>query len=183
MLTGQGAFSVSRPCPACFGRGKIVQQPCGKCRGTGTYEKQSTVDVTIPAGIESGQQVRLAGLGEPGGAGGAAGDLLLEVRVQPHPKFTRKGRDLHSRLSLDMIDAALGTEADVQTMHGAVSLKVPPGIQPGQRMRIPGHGLETSDGRKGDHYVEVQVRIPKELTEEQKKLLEQLRRTPSPARS
>jgi len=182
-LTGQGAFTVARPCPACFGRGKIVQQPCGKCRGAGTYEKQSTVEVTIPAGIESGRQVRLAGLGEPGTAGGQPGDLLLEVHVQPHPRFTRKGRDLYSKLSLDMADAALGTEADVQTMHGAVTLKVPPGIQPGQKMRIPGHGLETSDGRKGDHYVEVQVRIPKKLTDEQRELLERLRHTPRPARS
>ncbi|NLW50765.1 MAG: molecular chaperone DnaJ [Candidatus Brocadiaceae bacterium] len=183
ILTGQGAFSVSRPCPACFGRGKIVQQPCGQCRGAGVYEKQSTVEVKIPAGIEDGRQIRLAGLGEPGTAHGRAGDLLLEVRVQPHKKFTRKGRDLYSGLALDMVDAALGTEVDVRTMHGLVALKVPPGVQPGQKMRIPGHGLRTSDGREGDHYVELQVRIPKELTEEQRKLLERLRRTPSPARS
>ena len=182
VLSGQGAFSVSRPCPACFGRGKIVQQPCGKCRGTGTYEKQSTVEVTIPAGIGNGQQIRLAGLGESGSGRGKPGDLLLEVRVEAHPKFTRKGRDLYSKLNVDMVDAALGTEVDVQTLHGVVALRVPAGIQPGQRMRIPGHGLETSDGRKGDHYVEVQVRIPKDLTDEQRKLLEQLRRTPSAAR-
>lgn len=183
ILTGQGGFTVARPCPICFGRGNIVQQPCGKCKGSGTCGEQQTIEVRIPAGIEDGKKMRLAGLGEPGAGGGKPGDLLLEVRVAPHERFERRGRNLYSKLRIDMVDAALGTEVDVQTMHGVVALKVPPGIQPGQKLRIAGHGLETSDGRKGDHFVEVQVRIPKDLSEEQRRLLEQLRRTPSPARS
>jgi molecular chaperone DnaJ len=176
VLSGQGAFSVARPCPACFGRGKIIQTPCGKCRGSGAVEEQSVVEVRIPAGIEDGQKMRLAGMGQPGAAGGPAGDLLLEVHVQPHPHFERKGRDVYSTCTVDMVDAALGTKVDLQTMEGAVTLTVPPGTQPGQKLRIPGHGLRTSDGRQGDHYVEVKVRIPRDLTDEQKDLLKRLRR-------
>jgi len=179
---GQGAFSVARPCPACFGRGKIIQTPCGKCRGGGSVEDSSVVEVKIPAGIEDGQKMRLAGLGQPGAGGGETGDLLLEVHVRQHRQFRRKGRDIYSTAGVDMVDAALGTEVDVQTMHGPISMKVPPGAQPGQKLRIPGYGLETSDGRKGDHYVELRVRIPRNLTDEQKKLLEQLRRAPTAAK-
>jgi molecular chaperone DnaJ len=182
VLAGQGAFSVARVCPACFGRGRIIQTPCGKCGGTGTVEESSVIEVRIPAGIEDGQKMRLAGMGQPGVGGGPAGDLLLEVRVRPHATWERKGRDIYSSVTVDMVDAALGTEVDVQTMQGAVALKVPPGAQPGQKLRIPGYGLETSDGRKGDHYVQVQVRIPRHLTDEQRKLLEQLRRTPAGAK-
>ncbi|KPK65971.1 MAG: hypothetical protein AMK73_01425 [Planctomycetes bacterium SM23_32] len=182
VLSGQGAFSVARPCPACFGRGKIIQTPCGKCRGGGSVEDSSVVEVKIPAGIEDGQKMRLAGLGQPGAGGGETGDLLLEVHVRQHRQFRRKGRDIYSTAGVDMVDAALGTEVDVQTMHGPISMKVPPGAQPGQKLRIPGYGLETSDGRKGDHYVELRVRIPRNLTDEQKKLLEQLRRAPTAAK-
>ena len=181
VLSGQGGFSVSTPCPSCFGRGRIIETPCGRCRGTGTVEDMSRVKVTIPKGISDGQRMRLAHLGQPGSGGGEAGDLLLEVKVAPHPVYRRRGRDIYSKAAVSMVDAALGTERDVQTMHGAVTLKIPPGTQPGQKLRIRGYGLETSDGRKGDHYVEVQVSIPRKLTEEQKRLLKQLRRAPAAA--
>jgi len=179
VLTGQGAFSVSRPCPACFGRGRVIQTPCRSCRGSGTVEQTSRVDVAIPQGIQDGQKMRLAGLGEPGVGGGAPGDLLLEVHVQAHPHFERKGRDIYSRVKVDMVRAALGCEVDVSTLQGEVTLKVPAGTQPGQKLRIPGYGMETSDGRKGDHYVEVQVVIPRNLTPEQKRLLAQFRKAPA----
>jgi molecular chaperone DnaJ len=182
VLSGQGAFSVARPCPRCFGRGKIIQKPCGVCRGSGTVEEPARVEVAIPRGVQDKQKIRLAGLGEPGVAGGAAGDLLLEVNVQPHARFRRKGRDIYSKARVGMADAALGTKVDVETMHGMVSVSVPAGTQPGQRLRVPGYGLETSDGRKGDHYVEVQVAIPRKLTAEQRRLLEELRRAPTAAR-
>ncbi len=178
-LSGQGAFSVAHRCPACFGRGKIIQKPCRKCQGAGSVDEPSVVSVSIPTGIEDGKKMRLAGMGEPGVGGGPAGDLLLEVRVQPHPKFERKGRNLYSTVEIDMVEAALGCDVDVQTLHEFVTLKVPAGIQPGQKLRVAGHGLETSDGRKGDHFVEVRVRIPRDLTEEQRRLLEQLRRAPA----
>lgn len=183
VFSGGGAFSMARPCPACFGRGHIVQSPCPQCRGAGAVEEMSAVDVKVPVGTETGQRMRLAGLGQPGTAGGASGDLFLEVHVQPHPTFARKGRNVYSKVQVDMADAALGTRVDVQTLQGEVTVRVPPGTQPGQRLRIPGYGVTTPDGRKGDHYVEVQVSIPKDLTEEQRRLLDQLRRAPARAKS
>ncbi len=179
VLTGQGGFSVARPCPSCFGRGKIIERPCDRCRGSGAIEESSDVEVKIPRGVKDGQKLRLAGLGEPGGGGGSSGDLLIEVKVEPHPEFDRKGRDIHSKVRVDMVDAALGTEVDVPTLQGMVSVRVPPGTQPGQKLRIPGYGLETSDGRKGDHYVEVVVSIPRKLSDEQRALLRQLKRAPA----
>ena len=183
VLSGQGAFSVARPCPACFGRGRIIRRPCGKCRGGGTLEEPVLVEVKVPAGVEDGQRMRLAGLGQPGVGGGPNGDLLLEVRVQPHPAFARRGRDIHSKVQVNMVDAALGTQVEIQTLRGTVTVTVPPGTQPGQRLRIAGYGLQTADGKKGHHYVEVQVRIPRSLTEEQRRLLEQLRGVPAGAKS
>lgn len=182
VLSGQGAFSVARPCPSCFGRGRIMQTPCGRCRGTGSVQEPSTIEVKIPPGIEDRQKIRLASLGQPGVGGGRPGDLLLEVHVQPHARFERKGRDIHSKVHVNMVEAALGTKVDVQTMQGRVTVTVPPGTQPDQKLRIPGYGLQTSDRRKGDHYVEIQVSIPRDLTEEQKRLLEQLRRAPAVAK-
>ncbi len=178
VLTGQGAFSVARPCPACFGRGKIIQTPCGRCGGTGSVEESKRVEVTIPKAIQDGQKIRLAGLGEPGVNGGKAGNLILEVHVAAHPRFERKGRDIYSKARVDMVDAALGADVDVATLSGTVTLKVPPGTQPGQKLRIAGYGIETSDGRKGDHYVTVQVAIPKKLTREQRQLLRKFKQTP-----
>jgi DnaJ-class molecular chaperone len=141
------------------------------------------VDVKIPAGVEDGQKMRLAGLGERGAGGGPSGDLILEIRVAPHPDFVRKGRDIYGTVHVSMVDAALGTSLDAPTLNGIVTVKVPPGTQPGQKLRIKGQGLETSDGRKGDHYVEVQVTVPRRLTEEQRRLLEQLRHAPASAKS
>jgi molecular chaperone DnaJ len=181
VLTGQGGFTVSRPCPTCFGRGKVIQRPCGRCRGGGAVEVTSRVEVTVPKGVQDGQKLRLAGLGEPGAGGGAAGDLLIEIRVQAHPTFERRGRDIHSKALVSMVDAALGTDIDVATLHGTVTAKVPAGTQPGQKLRLRGHGLETSDGRRGDHYVEIQVSVPRKLSDEQRRLLEQLRRAPAPS--
>jgi molecular chaperone DnaJ len=182
VLSGQGAFSVARPCPRCFGRGRIIQQPCGQCRGSGTVEEPARVEVNIPKGIQDKQKMRLAGMGQPGAGKGAPGDLLLEVNVRPHPNFERKGRDIYSKARVDMVDAALGTKVDVETMQGGVTVVVPPGTQPGQRLRVPGYGLETSDGRKGDHYVEVQVTVPSKLSAEQRRLLEQWRHAPAAAK-
>jgi molecular chaperone DnaJ len=182
VLSGQGGFSVGRPCPACFGRGRIIQKPCSRCHGSGGVQDQSRVDVKIPAGVEDGQKMRLAGMGERGAGGGAAGDLILEVRVASHPDFERKGRDIYGKVQVSMVEAALGTEVDAPTMHGVAMVKVPAGTQPGQKLRLKGRGLETSDGRKGDHYVEVEVVVPRKLTEEQRRLLEELRRAPASAK-
>lgn len=174
VATGQGGFSVSRPCPQCFGRGKIVQKPCAACRGTGTTEQVSKVEIKIPAGIDDGKRMRLAGMGEPGLGGAPAGDLILEVRVQSHRTFRREGLNVFSTACVSMVDAALGATVEVQTMNGTGEVRVPPGTQPRQKLRLKGHGLKGPDGRKGDHFVEVQVVIPKDLTEKQKELLRKL---------
>ena len=168
---GVGGFSLSRACPQCFGRGKIIQNPCAVCRGSGMVERAASVDVNIPKGIEDGRRLRLAGMGEPGVGGGGAGDLILELHVKSHPDFRREGLNVHSTAVIHMVEAALGTRADVKTMDGTVTVKVPPGTQPGRRLRLKGRGLEGPDGRKGDHYVEVQVRIPTDLTRRQQELL------------
>jgi len=180
VANGLGGFSLSRPCPQCFGRGRIIHHPCAACEGTGMAERLTSVQVRVPPGIENGQKLRLRGMGEPGLGGGQNGDLILEVQVESHPRFTRRGLDVYSSVTLDMVDAALGTKLDVQTMNGAVQVTVPPGTQPGQKLRLKGRGLRGADGRQGDHFVEVRVRIPRNLTERQKELLRELsRRTAS----
>jgi len=174
VATGQGGFTVARPCPQCFGRGKIVQKPCAACQGTGMTEQVNRVEVEIPPGIDDGKRLRLAGMGEPGLGGAPAGDLILEVRVQGHPTFRREGLDVFSTVRVSMVDAALGTTVEVQTMNGAGKVRVPAGTQPQQKLRLKGYGLKGPDGRKGDHFVELQVVIPKNLTERQRELLRKL---------
>jgi len=173
---GSGGFSFARPCPLCFGRGKVIQKPCAACRGTGTVEALSDVEVKIPRGIEDGRKLRLAGLGETGAGGGRPGDLILEVRVQSHPVFRRRGLDVESPVTVDMVGAALGTEVDVKTMDGTVSVKVPRGAQPGQKLRLKGRGLQGPDSRRGDHFAVLRVRIPKKLTRKQEELLREFGR-------
>lgn len=177
VVLGQGGFGVSRPCPQCFGRGKIIKNPCRQCRGSGAAEKTRKIDVNIPAGIESGQKLRLGGLGGEGIAGGPPGDLLLEVQVTPHPHLKRHGRDLATEVTVDMVDAALGTTVDVQTLTGTVAVKVPPGTQPGQKLRVKGQGVKLPDGTCGDLFVEMNVRVPTHLSPAQRRLLEELRRS------
>jgi len=177
---GLGGFTVSQPCPQCFGRGRVIQSPCAVCRGTGMAQQDAAVEVNVPPGIESGQKLRLGGMGEPGAGGAQNGDLILEVQVQSHPVFRRKGLDVYSTAELDMVEAVLGTTLEVETMNGTVRVRAPAGAQPGQRLRLKGRGLRGPDGRQGDHFVEVQVRIPTGLTERQKDLLREFgRRTAS----
>lgn len=182
LSTGAGGFSRSQPCPQCFGRGKIIQNPCAVCHGDGNVEAEGTVEVNVPPGIEDGKKLRLRGMGEPGTAGGEDGDLILEVKVQSHPTFRREGLDIYSRVKVDMTDAVLGTEVDAETMDGTVRLKVPPGTQPGQKLRLKDRGLKDPQGRKGDHYVEVEVRVPRNITERQRELLEQFKRSAAGSR-
>ncbi len=169
--SGRGGFSIAQTCPQCFGRGKIIQSPCSICHGSGNTEVEADIDVNIPPGIDDGQKLRLKEMGGQGSAGGDAGDLILEVGVEKHPHFDRKGLDLYGTVEVDMVEAALGAMKEVDIMDGKVTLKIPPGTQPGQKLRLKGKGIRAKNGRRGDHYVEVKVKIPENLTEEQEALL------------
>lgn len=168
----QGRFAFSRVCPRCLGRGVLVQTPCRRCGGNGSYTQPRTFTVNIPGGIESGQKIRLSGEGKPGSTPGTAGDLLIEVQVQPHPEFTRDGLNIISETTINLREALLGTSVPILTMKGQVQLKIPAGIQPESMLRVREHGVELG-ARTGDHLVRVHVQLPKNLTPRQKELLEE----------
>ncbi len=171
----QGGFGISRPCPRCYGKGMVIAQPCPRCGGRGSAPVAKKVSVKIPAGIAPGAKIRLPGQGEPGPGGGPPGDLILRVEVGDDPRFTRKGADLYTRVSVDMVTAALGGKTAVRTLTGEASLKIPPGTQPGTVLRLRRQGApRTGTDRKGDLFVTVDVAIPRKLSARQKELLRQL---------
>jgi molecular chaperone DnaJ len=170
---GQGGFAVNRPCPNCLGRGTVPTQPCGNCGGTGQVREQRQIVVTVPAGVDTGSKLRLAGQGEKGAGGGPAGDLLLTFNVRPDPFFRREGLDIHCTVPINLAQSLLGSKIRVRTIHGQkVALRIPPGTQPGTRFRIPGQGIE-KNGRTGDQYVQAKVVVPEKLTDEQRAAAEQ----------
>ncbi len=168
ILISQGAFGVSRICPGCGGRGSVITNPCVVCRGSGYASRPRTLTVKIPAGVRDGQIIRLAGEGQPGLNGGPSGDLLLRVRVLPHPVFRREGDDLVTEKEIDLATAVLGGQITVPTLDGEVKLKIPAGTQSGTRFRLRGRGVHRRGGSAGDQYVVVKVVTPKNLTENQK---------------
>lgn len=173
-----GAIRQNVLCPTCRGSGKTPEKPCKKCGGDGRVSGKKTVNVRIPAGIDDGQTMRLTGEGEAGRQGDAGGDLLVHVRLAPDPRFERVGDDVRSTLPLAMVDAVLGTEASIETVHGTTKVSIPAGTQPGQVLRIKGKGMPVLNaGRHGDHYVTVDVIVPTKLSREEKKLYEELRKT------
>ena len=173
-----GSFiSVSTPCPSCGGSGRQAAA-CRACGGEGTTTRPRTIEITIPAAIENGTTLRLAGLGAPGAQGGPAGDLLARVRVAPHPRFERDGPSLKTRITIDLPTALLGGTAHVPLLRGSAELTIPAGTQPGQVFRLAGQGLGEGGGRRGDLLVTVQVEIPRSLTEEQKRLIRAFRDQP-----
>ena len=170
-----GVVQQQMVCPDCKGSGKRIKKICPHCGGRGYNAVKEQVEVTIPAGISSGQQVRLAGYGERGEYGGPNGDLYIEVRVRPHKYFTREGNNIHISVPISAVDATLGTTVDVPTAYGDVELSIPAGTQPGQRLRVKGYGIKDLRTKNvGDQYVEVQIDIPKKLTREEKELYEKL---------
>jgi molecular chaperone DnaJ len=177
--TAQGAFSFSRPCPQCMGKGSVIRKPCQPCRGSGLTAVQKSIAVKIPTGVNDGATIRLRGEGDPGERGGPSGDLLLTVRVRGHGSFKRNGLDIESELEIDMADAALGTKREVETLAGRIELTVPAGIQPNAKLRLPGRGVKNHRGGTGDHFVRIRVMVPKKLTAKQKELLEAFRREES----
>jgi molecular chaperone DnaJ len=169
-----GGFGFSEPCRACGGRGEIIEKPCGTCSGTGQSVSERSLTVRLPAGVEDGQRVKLAGRGLPGERGGPNGDLLVLVRVTPHPTFGRSGDNLTLTLPVTFAEAALGATVSVPTLESPVTLKVPPGTTSGRTLRVRGRGISRKDGTRGDLLVTVEVRVPQRLTAEQRQAVEAL---------
>jgi len=174
---GQGGFAVTRPCPACFGRGTIPETPCPSCQGRGTVRQNRKIQITVPVGVDSGSRVRLSGQGERGAGGGPPGDLIITFKVKPHRFFRRKGLDIYVSVPINIVQATLGSKIRVRTISGKkVVLRIPPGTQSGTKFRIRGQGIERGE-RVGDQYVEVRVEVPDELTPEEQKAMEEFAAT------
>ncbi len=171
----QGFFTVERTCPTCSGRGQIIKNPCKACAGAGRVRKDRTLNVNIPAGVETGTRIRLAGEGEAGMRGGPAGDLYIFVEVAPHPIFERDSANLYCRIPVSFSIAALGGEIDAPTLDGGrTRVKVPAGVQSGKQLRLRGKGmppLRGSSANPGDLYIELAVETPVNLTARQRELL------------
>jgi len=171
----QGFFSLQQTCPRCHGSGNIINDPCGKCHGQGRIQKHKTLSVKIPAGVDSGDRIRLSGEGEAGEHGGPPGDLYVQISVRPPPIFERDGTDLYCEVPINMVTAALGGEMEVPTLDGRVKLKIPPETQGGKQFRLRGKGVRSVRGAQvGDLMCKVQVETPVNLTKRQKELLEEL---------
>lgn len=169
---GQGGFAVTRPCPACMGRGVIPENPCPACHGSGTVRQTRKLQVKVPAGVETGSRLRVSGQGERGEGGREPGDLILVFRVKPHRFFRREGLDIHCTVPINVAQAILGSKIRVRTVEGKhVILRIPPGTQSGTRFRIRGQGV-TRGERTGDQYVEVRVKVPEELDPEAREVFE-----------
>lgn len=175
----QGFFAMEAPCPECHGTGHKIDKKCDACDGTGATAKSRTLEVKIPAGIEDGARLRLAGQGEAGTNGGPAGDFYLDVRVRPDKRFERAGSDLIMHMDIPFTTLALGGEIDVETIDDkTLSVKVPAGTQVGERLRVRGHGMPgRRAGSYGDMYIEIGIKIPTRLTDKQKKLLAEFAET------
>ena len=170
--TRQGFFAVETPCPDCQGLGKKIDKKCSACDGTGTVNKQRTLDVNIPAGIMDGARLRMAGMGEAAPNGGESGDFYIDVHIRPNKTFERVGNDLLMHKDLDFVTLALGGEIEIETLDDKkLSVKIPSGTQVGEKLRVRGHGMPTGRGGFGDLYIEIGITIPKKLNEKQKKAL------------
>jgi DnaJ-class molecular chaperone len=170
------------PCPTCHGAGHLKGKSCETCGGSGWQRTQRQLDVRIPAGVRTGQRVRVSGEGS-GGAGGGRGDLYLEITVAPHPLFERKGDDILLDLPITAPEAALGATVEVPTLRGKVSMKIPPGTSSGRTFRLRNYGMpKPKNGGAGDQLVKVKIVLPSSLTEEETRLYQQLKslRTDNP---
>ena len=171
----QGFFTVERTCPTCSGMGQIIKNPCRACAGSGRQEKQRSLSVNIPAGVETGTRIRLAGEGEAGTRGAPKGDLYIFIEVEPHALFEREGINLFCRIPVSMTTAALGGDIEVPTIDGGRSrVKIPQGSQAGRQMRLRSKGMPALRGAgQGDMFIELSVETPVNLTARQKELLQE----------
>jgi molecular chaperone DnaJ len=171
----QGFFSIQQTCPTCHGSGRVIPEPCLSCHGDGRVKRNKVLEVSIPAGIDEGQRIRLGGKGEPGMNGGPAGDLYVEIRIKPHEVFQRDGDDLHCEVPISVGTATLGGELEVATLTEKVSIAIPEGTQNGKTFRLRAKGIKgVRSSYPGDLYCHVRVEIPVRLTEKQKKMLRDL---------
>lgn len=174
----RGIFSMQQGCPHCGGRGQVVSNPCGDCNGQGRVERTKRLEVKVPAGVDNGDRIRLAGEGEAGPGGAPAGDLYVDVRVREHPIFQRDGDDLHCEVPMRISQAALGDTIRVPTLGGEAELRIPAETQSGKLFRLRGKGVRSVRSRsEGDLYCRVVVETPVNLTAEQRELLERFEET------
>jgi molecular chaperone DnaJ len=172
-----GEFVRTGTCPTCGGAGKLIEQPCEKCQGAGRVIEERTLEVEIPAGIHDGQRIRLSGEGHAGSAGARAGDVYVEVHVRPDDRFAREGNDVYTTVDLTITQAALGATVSVPTLAGEEEITFDPGTQPGATVVLRGRGLPVLQGfGRGSQRVLVNVTVPRRLTEEQRRLLEEFER-------
>ncbi|MGL5978293.1 MAG: molecular chaperone DnaJ [Erysipelotrichaceae bacterium] len=169
-----GVFMQTSACPSCHGSGKTVTRACSKCNGKGYEHKKIKLEIKIPAGIQSGQQVRVTGKGERGANGGPNGDLYIEIVVNRHAQFVRDGNDIRISIPISAVEATLGCKVDVPTVYGDVELSIPAGTQFNQQFRLRGKGVKNPRGVQGDQFVEVRVEIPTKIDKAEKDLYEQL---------
>jgi len=169
----QGFFTIERTCPACHGRGEVIETPCGSCNGSGRVTKERTLSVTIPSGVEDGTRIRLASEGEAGLRGGPPGDLYIFLSIKPHEFFQRDGADLFCRVPIAMTTGALGGEIEVPTIDGGRSrVKIPEGSETGKQFRLKAKGMPVLRSKQvGDLYIQVEVETPKNLTRKQREIL------------
>jgi molecular chaperone DnaJ len=170
----QGFFSVQQTCPKCHGAGKVITDPCPTCHGAGRVQHTKTLSVKVPAGVDEGDQIRLAGEGEAGENGGPPGDLFVQIRLKPHSLFKREQDDLYCEMPVSFATAVLGGELEVPTLDGRASIKIPPGTQSEKLFRLRGKGVRNvRSGQTGDLYCRISVETPVNLTARQKELLQE----------
>lgn len=175
--TPLGNFQTQQTCPTCRGTGQQIEEYCGTCGGQGVNQKTKQIKVTIPAGVEDGNKLRVRGEGDVGPNGGPAGDLYIFLRVKEDPIFRREGPEIYSEEKISYLDAILGNSIKTPVVDGEVTIKVPPGTQPGQVMRVRGNGAPRlgNPNQRGDHYVTMKVEIPKEISKEEEELITKLK--------
>jgi molecular chaperone DnaJ len=170
-----GSFTTQKTCDTCFGTGKVPKEKCKTCKGAGVYKKQSEITVKIPAGINPGEMIRLTGAGEAV-SGGISGDLYIKVHIKSHHQFRKEGDNLVTDLNIKLSDALLGTEYSLETLDGPIILSIPAGITHDEILRVKGKGVPFDKNRRGDILVRIKIQLPKKLSREGKKLVEELKK-------